>query len=293
MEYNHSLIHNLNLDYKKSDNIDYEKQTDITLNRIMNNFVDKNKDKFKDTAYILEYNDDFISLISYYILKNIQGIYPFKLYLYGETKKTKKLINNKKDILFSKRKLKRIKRKEKNIEYLGSFNPIYYVEKVCRSSNNLEFILTSENYKRIGYDNIREYLNDSSIVKTFTLEQFKILFKFFNIDSYFSSGVLNTKRMIYNSFCKTLDCSKIKTILDEKNYNRLNKEREIVTFKLNGNENDFKIYDEILTADKNNKICQYECDRTKEKDEFIMNNLNYYINSRNAYRPEYNVNIML
>ena len=92
------ILHNLNLDYN-THMVNYEKQTDRTLNMIMNKFVEKYRDIFNTYNFILEYQDNIFGVLTYYILKNIQGVYPFNLRVYGKIKKTKHLFYNKKDII--------------------------------------------------------------------------------------------------------------------------------------------------------------------------------------------------
>ena len=83
------IVYNMNLDYQKEFN--YEEQTNRTLNTIMNNFVHNYKNMFNTHTFILEYQDDVFGIITYNILKNIQGIYNFDLKVFGKVKKTKNL----------------------------------------------------------------------------------------------------------------------------------------------------------------------------------------------------------
>ena len=63
---------------------------------------------------------------------------------------------------------------------------------------------------------------------------------------------------------------------------------DIIIYKLNGDESDFPEYDKILKEEKD-YIVFYEC--PKEKEQFIIDNLNFFINSRNAAIKGYNLNI--
>ena len=62
------ILHNLNLDYN-THMISYEKQTDRTLNMIMNKFVEKYKDIFDTHNFILEYQDNILVFLHIIFLK--------------------------------------------------------------------------------------------------------------------------------------------------------------------------------------------------------------------------------
>jgi hypothetical protein len=255
------IVHNLNLDYQKEFN--YERQTSKTLNIIMNNFIHDYKEKFDTHTFLLEYNDDICSIISYYILKNIQGIYDFNLKVFGRIKNTKKLFYNNKDII-KKRKLKYID----NIIKINSFNPLYYVDFTEKDFNDLS--------------------NSISLINRFTIKQLKYICKFFNLntiqnkkiiyplldkDSLFLHTLYNCLRFTNNKIIKDKYCIKVK---------------KFKVYELTGTEEDFPIFDSIL-EDEQDSLCFYYC--PKEKEEFIKNNLNHFINSRNAAISGYNLNI--
>ena len=63
---------------------------------------------------------------------------------------------------------------------------------------------------------------------------------------------------------------------------------DIKVYELNGDESDFSEYDKILKEEKD-YILFYKC--PKEKEQFIIDNLNFFINSRNAAIKGYNLNI--
>jgi len=254
--FEHRLLkHNLNLDYDK--NINYEFQTDRTLNSIMNNFIEKNKENFQNKIFILEYQDNIFGILTYYILKNIQGVYPFKLKVCGKIKKTKKLFYNKKDII----KKWRIKHK-KNLIFINCFNPLYYVKFSKEDFNDLS--------------------NSISIINKFTPEQFSFLIKFFNLNKEKYRDILEP--VLYGIEDEIFSFYK-------KNY----KEKYLFAAKpsikiwhLKGTEEDFSLYDEILkTEDKT--INLYAC--PKENEDFLICNLNSYINSRNSIIKRYNLNL--
>lgn len=255
---NRLILHNLNMDYKK-DNLSYENQTNATLNSIMNSFIDKFKKYFNSCVFILEYTDDILGVITYNILKNIQGIYPFKLQVKGKYKKTKRFIN-KKDFHFS------IKTYFKNKIYINCFNPISYV------INKSEYF--------------NDFSNSYSLIEKFTPEQLYIISNFFvindkklinkNILELYSlyricnrkSNVINSQSDIYQKYCHSFPDIKI--------------------YNLKGNDDDFKIFDEILNIEKDNLIF-YNCPESAI--DIVKTNINYYINSRNAVTDNFNINI--
>ena len=64
--------------------------------------------------------------------------------------------------------------------------------------------------------------------------------------------------------------------------------KPIKVYNLSGTEEDFQIFDKIL-SEEDNYLCFYMC--PSDREEFIMENLNPYINSRNAAIRGYNLNI--
>lgn len=247
------IAHNMNLDYQTIS--DYEHQTDRTLNRIMNKFVADYKDYFDTHTFVLEYQDNIFGVLTYYILKNIQGVYSFDLKVYGKIKKTKKLFYNKKDII-KKWKLKRLT----NTIKINCFNPLYYVEFDEKDFNDLS--------------------NSISIIKQFTPQQLKYLCKFFNIITVYNADVLAplsnefiNNYFSYGSFYKKKYSNPIPGI---------NK------YHLTGTEEDFVTFDCILKEEENT-INFYYCPEDKEK--WVKDNLNYYINSRNAAQKGINLNL--
>lgn len=250
------LKHNLNLDYEQ--NINYETQTDRTLNLIMNTFVKNNKDYFDKNIFVLEYKDNVFGILTYYILKNIQGVYHFNLKVCGKIKKTKKLFYNKKDII----KKWRIKHK-KNVTFINCFNPLYYVKFPNEVFNDLS--------------------NSISIIDKFTPEQFSILCKFFNLNKEKYREIVEpiwytTEDELYN-FYKNNHKEKYLSAAKP----------AIKVWYLKGTEEDFKVYDEILKTE-NKTINLYIC--PEENEEFVINNLNPFINARNAIIKGYNLNLL-
>lgn len=131
------LIHyNLNLDYSLNF-LSIEQQTNMLINKVINDFINKYEKDFNKKIFVFEFNDDLISTIGYKILIAISAIKPeFNFTIYGKAKKAKKQINYKKEKFISKRKLKKNK---DNIIFISSFNPIYKVANLNRSS--IDFII--------------------------------------------------------------------------------------------------------------------------------------------------------
>lgn len=256
------IAYNMNLDYQKEFN--YEEQTNRTLNTIMNNFVHNYKNMFNTHTFILEYQDDVFGIITYNILKNIQGIYNFDLKVFGKVKKTKNLFYNNKDII-TKRKLKQFD----NIIKINCFNPLYYVDFSGKDFNDLS--------------------NSISLINRFTPQQLEYLCKFFNLNDIKNKEILQpllkmdffTLNTLYVNFNNFTDSK----VLKEKYTMNIPK---FQVYNLTGTEEDFSIFDLILKQEKES-IYFYYC--PEDKEQFVINNLNYFINSRNAAIKGYNLNI--
>lgn len=250
------LFHNLNLDYPKiidyTQRIDYEAQTNYTLNRVMNNFISQFINSFENTTFIVNYTDDTFGLITYNILLTIESCYDINFYLYGKNKKTKKYIDNK--YVIKKRKLKHLD----NIIYIECFNPLYYVEKHKKYFNDLSIV---------------------SLIDKFTPEQFIILSHFYSIPS---EPIYNINFNILDIFCNR---NNLPMFITE--YVDLPM-KQIKVYNLTGTEEDFKTFDKIL-EEEDKYMCFYMCPEDKEN--FIITNLNPFINSRNAAIKGFNLNI--
>lgn len=254
---NKLIFNALNLDYPRA-NQNYINQTNTTISTIMNDFIKQYYNNFKDTYFILLYNDDIYSLIAYQILKNIQGIYPFKLKILGKRKNTK-IETNKKDFLnyFQLNKIKK-----ENIIYISCFNPIYKVK------NSI-----------LPFKELRN--NCYNIIEKFTPIQFKIMTNFYAIKnnkllSEFNNG-------FFEQFCDFSNSKgffqKCTLIFTNPYFDNIIKDiKTLDLIQLQGNEEDFLIFDQIVKT-SNNHICFYYYDINNK--EFLMNNLNSYINPAN------------
>lgn len=267
------IIYNfLNLDYPNKI-INYENQTNKTVCKVMNHFIDTYKDYFNNKIFILISQDDIYSLIAYNILKNIQGTYSFNLKIFGKRKKLKKHIPKKEFISKMKINSKKIKQ---DIIFISSFNPIYKVE------NN------SKVYKDLGSDSFFK------IIDIFTPMQFYILSNFYSIkDQNLLKDFKKEKFLDFKWFTLHNGTFQKDPYIFNNEYfinitNKYLKEKEIYLIKFSGNNSDFPIFDNIIKTDN---ICLYFFNKEKEK--FLETNLNPYINSMNCINEDNTNNIIL
>lgn len=122
--------YNLNI-YYPSNSTNIEKETNLYIQELFNYFSTLNT----NNIYILKYNDDIISLLSYQILNLVSKVSHFTFYTHGKVKKTKEYIKN-----FSSISSLRIKRlsKNNNIQWIIPNNPLYKVLNLPIKSNNLK-----------------------------------------------------------------------------------------------------------------------------------------------------------
>lgn len=258
---NYLIYHALNLDYP-NEILNYEDQTNKTINNIMNDFINKYKKDFNNKYFILISQNDIYSLIAYNILKNIQGLYDFKLKVYKNNGLTKKDINKKDFISYFK--LKTIN--QKNIIYISCFNPILKV----KNNNNMFRKLSGE--------------NSYNIIEKFTPKQFEIIIKFYNL---YKSKLFKSYQVRDIDFEHFISDLSLPHYYINKYFNNLieqSKNKEIYLIKFEGDEKDFKIFDEIITT---NNICLYFFENKVE--DFLKRNLNVFINSSNIIN-KYNSN---
>lgn len=179
--YRKFLYFYLNLDYPQ--NIDLEIQTNNLINYIMNDFVLKFEDKFKEKYVVYEYQDDIFSIIGYHILKHIQAIVPFQLLIYG-----KKFFKNYKfkEKYITKKKLAKLEQQDKVI-FISSLNPIYKVVESKKVFRNFD----------IQYQ----------IVRKLTIEEFKMISTFYNITIDKKSKELLSLKSVkqFSDFCNGIE----------------------------------------------------------------------------------------
>ena len=157
---NKLLRFELNLDYPM-DNYSIEDQTNLLINKKINEFISIYAKDFNSKVFVYNYNDDIISLIGYEILLSIKSLYPnFKFYLYGKKRKTKKYLENKQKFI-SLRKIHKICCKgENNIIAINSYNSIYKV---------------------INYNKLSKVFVDYELMEQFTPKEIFIAQTFYHI----------------------------------------------------------------------------------------------------------------
>ena len=259
----YKLFHNMNLEYYKYDNKFEENETNIIFNKITNNFIEKYKDYF-NKDFILYYTDDILGLISYYLLSTISQVseFTFKIYCKTKIKKTSKYINKKHII-------KKLKIKDsRNVIYLSTFNPLYYVINETKDYNFLN--------------------SNNSIIANLTPKQLKNISEYYNIKdekllSIFNNNSVNN----FINFCNGEE-GKLTELYNSIGYLYENKNPKILVYNLSGDESDFSIFDEIRENSKNSIIFYNYSD---ELHDVIQYNLNPFIEARNAPRIGFNVNI--
>lgn len=170
---------NLNLDYP-IDNLSIENQTNLLINKKMNEInclIEKNKDK----VIVLDYKDDLISLICYRMLKNVQSICNFPLFITGKRNRTKEYIKKEKRI--GKIKLNNFLKKNQCI-IIQPFNPIYKVADIK--------VIFKEFTCNTFYP-----------VETFTPEEFKTAQIFYHIGYIKKDPIQLNSNIIedFNNFC--------------------------------------------------------------------------------------------
>ena len=149
----------LNLDYLANENV--ENWTNSLINRKINNVMRQYSKNFRTKKFILEFNDDLVSLIAYNILNRLSDISDFSFYIFGKAKRTKNYIYKKdKKNFISLRKIRKIK---DQCIYVSVFNFIYNVIPQKRKFNNLGISL--------GIDTI-DLMRDFTPQELFTAQQF-------------------------------------------------------------------------------------------------------------------------
>lgn len=111
----------LNMDYL-APGVNLENRTNFLISNKINYLINNYGVYFKDTTFVLQYNDDVISVIAYHMLKSLSEISDFHFVLIGKKKRTKKYLN-KKDKFISIRKLRGLSK----YKYISILNPIYNV----------------------------------------------------------------------------------------------------------------------------------------------------------------------
>lgn len=249
-------LYNLNLDYR-IEKLTLDEQTNILINNIFQEInIDTKKNNI--TTYIIEYNDDILSVLCYKILVTLRSMLKFNLYLTNKPKKYKDYID-KNEVILSKRKLKKIVPEETIV--ISTYNPIYKVLEIASHSNKYEF----DNFKRW------------KLIKDFTYNEIITALKFYHTNIDFEE---------YNEYftLEKVDLNKDLTKIPNLDYN-YNKEIVLVKF---GETIDYnlKLLNDI---EQDDRLVFYYITNEKQK-EILESEYIYYVN-RAINRPNsYNIN---
>lgn len=252
------LHYELNLDYSQR-GLSIENQTNMLINKILNEVVEKFKDE--DKYFVLDYHDDTISLIAYNIVKQIQSFAKLPLLILNKRKKNFKKFFKCKEKFISNFTFNKLKKQNKVI-LLSCDNPIYKV-------NNVNFYF-NEN-------------SDYNLMDKFTLEELNIAKKFYNlkdVDNLLSSS--ETYR--FDSFCRG---NLVETNLDVFNFSKPYK-LNINIIKLTGdNSVDSDLISKVI--DKNEIILYYISGAERDY-EILQSEFQYYLKNKTNIPNYWNIN---
>lgn len=237
------MYYSLNLDFPQ--HLDLQNQTNNLINFIMNDFVIKFEESFKNKYVVYEYQDDLYSIVGYHILKHIQAIVPFNLLIIN-----KKLFYNYKlkETFINEKKLNKLKDK---IIFVSAYNPIYKVF----------------NNKKI----FRKFDKQYNIIEHLTLEEVKMISLFYKINIHKTDRkLLQDESLIqFNNFCNGTVDSIDKIGVPPRDVNL------ILVVRLSGNfEQDKEKLDKVVNTDG---LIFYEvenedCETFKSGFEFYLKN---------------------
>ena len=263
MKFNfYRMFYDFDMDYSMFESTNTT-EVNQKITQIMNNFIAQYNKYFEDYTFILEYEDNIAGILSYIILKNLRSIYSFNLKIVSDKiKETKKYIIKKDKI-----SLKKANKINKTI-WFNCFNPLFYVENDKQIFNKLS--------------------KDNSLISKFTPITLKILAEFYNIEEKFINQIYGGKSLNFEDFTERKvpkDPSQIIDIYRTMYYNF--NIPKIKLYSLQGNENDFKIFDEIRNS--TDTINFYTC--PEDKEDWVMTNLNPFVEKRNCAVKGFNLNI--
>ncbi len=129
-----AIHYNLNLQFpnKVQDNAT---QTNVYIEYLMNKFIADYKDTFREKIFVLEYQDDLLSLITLRLLRNIKTVLDIDLRIYGRKVKTKKYFS-KEDSFLKKKQFKKYLSQPENKVFISCYNPYYKVVGIKREFND-------------------------------------------------------------------------------------------------------------------------------------------------------------
>lgn len=246
------FLKHYDLDYQFA-NIEY--QTNLLVNKTMNDFRNKYKDH-KNITFILYYNNNIYSLLTYRIIKNLESLMGFDLKIYGKCKKEyeKEMFKNVKTIGYNK--LKRLKNKV----LISDYNPICNVVDDKKVFNLFE---------KIEYPIIHFIPKELEILQSFYIKPESEFYR--------------------DNICReTNEIEKYYNLFNKNYLGELDKQKEleyfnnsdlrINVFYLSGTEKDFELYSLIRASDSNGIINIYVYENNLD---FIKVNLNPYVTGKN------------
>ena len=158
-KYNHYLA---NLNYS-IDNVKPEIITNTLVTKVLNEMLDFVESQ-PNKIFVYDYNDDLPSLIGYklIILCRSQANIKFELRLLGKAKRTKKQLLKRQKFISEKK----VKKNPDNYALISSFNPIYEVVGIEKSSK------------------VFNLNNSFNVIRQFTPRDFLICKKFYGIEDF-------------------------------------------------------------------------------------------------------------
>lgn len=173
----------LDLDYPIK-NMSLETQTNLLVNKVMNDFV-KLYEKENIKNVIIDFKDDLLSVICYRLIKNIQTVSPFKFNIYIRGKR-----NNSKDYLSKEDKRIFAIKYNKMIEQddtvlITPFNPLYQV------------VNSRKRFNKIG-------LNIFAPLKSFTPMEIEQIQIFYHIGYFKKDSIKLNSKIVkdFSSLCR-------------------------------------------------------------------------------------------
>lgn len=226
-----------------------EQDTDFAIARSAQNILTKyEKDMKRKTTIILKYDNDFYSYLAYRMIRFAAGAKQIEidLRILGEIKTPQEREIFKEFKTISWRKARKIK----DAIFVTGYHPIYNV--IDLSSYSKTFI---------------EILNP---IEKFTPDSLTTAQEFYlDIDSPLWSIFLEGRSDDY---------------LEGDWSHRIDKDIPLCVFDLQGNENDFPVFNFILKSSKEGNIHLYIF-KNEEQAEYIQNNLRIYLDTRNVPAP--------
>lgn len=262
------LHHSLNLDYQQN-GISTENQANQFINYIMNSFLLKfHEEDFKTKYFVLDFQNDLLSLITYNMIKTLQSVYDFQILIYGKhsalnsyIKKHKK--NKKKERIINYFTFNKLK-KQNRIVLISCYNPIYQVANTTKKFNKFDL-----------------YFN---FVERMTQKEILIIKDFYGIDFQKSDELVFQSVLArdFQDFCDGTNTN----LFDLKVSLTIPKEIHIVKLSDN-NEINNEFLNEIVDSQD---MVFYECDKDLLEYPILFSEFQYYLKNKSNIAGYWNVN---